>query len=74
VPCWGTPALRHPYAHPYNTNCRSRTAAAFRRGFGVERFVKRKVMENGQEIEKEMHESCSAWLLSAGSEIKDGYP
>ena len=35
----------------------------FRARFGVERVVKRKVMENGQEVEKEVHEN----LLAEGS-------
>src|SRR6202008_4168754 len=37
--------------------------------------VKRKVMENGQEVEKEEHDSLlSDGSYSVGSEIKDGYP
>jgi formate dehydrogenase major subunit len=47
----------------------------FRARFGVERVVKRKVMENGQEVEREAHESLLAdGSYSVGSEIKDGYP
>ena len=47
----------------------------FRARFGVERVVKRKVMENGQEVEKEDHDNLLAeGSYSVGSEIKDGYP
>ena len=47
----------------------------FRARFGVERVVKRKVMENGQEVEKEEHDNLLAeGSYSLGSEIKDGYP
>ena len=47
----------------------------FRARFGVERVVKRKVMENGQEVEKEEHDNLLAeGSYSVGSEIKDGYP
>ena len=56
--------------------CRSRKAAARSAPrFGVERVVKRKVVENGQEVEKEVHENLLAdGSYSVGSEIKDGYP
>ena len=44
-------------------------------GSGSKRVVKRKVMENGQEVEKEEHDDLLAeGSYSAGSEIKDGYP
>jgi formate dehydrogenase major subunit len=47
----------------------------FRARFGVERVVKRKVMENGQEVEREDHDNLLAeGSYSVGSEIKDGYP
>jgi formate dehydrogenase major subunit len=47
----------------------------FRARFGVERVVKRKVVENGREVEKEEHDDLLAeGSYSIGSEIKDGYP
>jgi formate dehydrogenase major subunit len=47
----------------------------FRARFGVERVVKTKVMENGQEVEKEeKHNLLAEGSYSLGSEIKDGYP
>ena len=60
----------------YNTNLPvTDGGGTFRARFGVERVVKRKVMENGQEIEKEVHENLLAeGSYSVGSEIKDGYP
>ncbi len=77
-PCWGTPELRHPGSPIlYNTNLSVATSGGgtFRARFGVERVVKRKVMENGQEVEKEVHENLLAeGSYSVGSEIKDGYP
>jgi formate dehydrogenase major subunit len=76
-PCWGTPALRHPGTPIlYNTNLSvADGGGTFRARFGVERVVKRKTMQNGQEIEKEVHESLLAdGSYSVGSEIKDGYP
>jgi len=76
-PCWGTPALRHPGTPIlYNTNLSvADGGGTFRARFGVERIVKRKVVENGQEIEKEVHENLLAdGSYSVGSEIKDGYP
>jgi formate dehydrogenase major subunit len=76
-PCWGTPQLRHPgTAVLYNTNLAVKDGGGtFRARFGVERVVKRKVMENGQEVEKEVHESLLAdGSYSVGSDIKDGYP
>jgi formate dehydrogenase major subunit len=76
-PCWGTPELRHPGSPVlYNTNLPvAEGGGTFRARFGVERVVKRKVMENGQEIEKEVHENLLAdGSYSLGSEIKDGYP
>jgi len=76
-PCWGTPELRHPGSPIlYNTNVPvAEGGGTFRARFGVERVVKRKVMENGQEVEKEVHENLLAeGSYSAGSELKDGYP
>jgi formate dehydrogenase major subunit len=76
-PCWGTPEFRHPGTPIlYNTNLPVKEGGAtFRARFGVERVVKRKVMENGQEVEKEEHDNLLAeGSYSAGSEIKDGYP
>jgi formate dehydrogenase major subunit len=60
----------------YNTNLSvADGGGTFRARFGVERVVKRKVVENGQEIEKEVHENLLAeGSYSLGSEIKDGYP
>ena len=60
----------------YNTNLSvADGGGTFRARFGVERVVKRKVTENGQEIEKEVHENLLAeGSYSVGSEIKDGYP
>lgn len=76
-PCWGTPELRHPGSPIlYNTNLPiAEGGGTFRARFGVERVVKRKVTENGQEVEKEVHENLLAeGSYSVGSEIKDGYP
>jgi formate dehydrogenase major subunit len=47
----------------------------FRARFGVERVIKTKVMENGQEVEKETkHNLLAEGSYSRGSEIQDGYP
>src|SRR6266576_6086873 len=76
-PCWGTPELRHPGTHTlYNTNLHVMDGGGtFRARFGVERVVKTKVMENGQEVEKEVrHNLLAEGSYSLGSEIKDGYP
>jgi formate dehydrogenase major subunit len=76
-PCWGTPQFRHPGSPVlYNTNLPVKEGGGtFRARFGVERVVKRKVTENGQEVEKEVHENLLAeGSYSVGSEIKDGYP
>jgi formate dehydrogenase major subunit len=76
-PCWGTPEFRHPGTPIlYNTNLPVKEGGGtFRARFGVERVVKRKVMENGQEVEKEEHDNLLAeGSYSVGSEIKDGYP
>ena len=76
-PCWGTPQLRHPGTPVlYNTNLSvADGGGTFRARFGVERVVKRKVLENGVEVEKEVHENLLAeGSYSLGSEIKDGYP
>jgi formate dehydrogenase major subunit len=60
----------------YNTNLSvAEGGGTFRARFGVERVVKRKVIVNGQETEKEVHENLLAeGSYSVGSEIKDGYP
>jgi formate dehydrogenase major subunit len=76
-PCWGTPELRHPGTPIlYNTDLPvSEGGGTFRARFGVERIVKRKVIENGQEVERQGHDNLLAeGSYSAGSEIKDGYP
>jgi formate dehydrogenase major subunit len=76
-PCWGTPEFRHPgTAILYNTNLHVKEGGGtFRARFGIERVVKRKVMENGQEVEREEHDNLlSEDSYSVGSEIKDGYP
>jgi formate dehydrogenase major subunit len=76
-PCWGTPEFRHPGTPVlYNTNLPVKEGGGtFRARFGVERVVKRNVMENGQQVEKEVHENLLAeGSYSVGSEIKDGYP
>jgi formate dehydrogenase major subunit len=76
-PCWGTPELRHPGTPIlYNTNLPVKDGGGtFRARFGVERVVKRKVVENGREVEKEEHDDLLAeGSYSIGSEIKDGYP
>jgi len=76
-PCWGTPELRHPGTPIlYNTDLPvSEGGGTFRARFGVERIVKRQVIENGQIIEREDHDDLLAdGSYSAGSEIKDGYP
>ena len=61
-PCWGTPEFRHPGTPIlYNTNLPVKEGGGtFRARFGVERVVKRKVMESGQEVEKEEHDNLLA--------------
>jgi formate dehydrogenase major subunit len=76
-PCWGTPEFRHPGSGVlYDTNLPVKEGGGtFRARFGVERVVKRKVMQNGQEVEKEEHDNLLAeGSYSLDSEIKDGYP
>ncbi len=76
-PCWGTPEIRHPGTHQlYNTHLHVKDGGStFRARFGVERVVKTKVVENGQEVEKEVrHNLLAEGSYSLGSEIKDGYP
>jgi formate dehydrogenase major subunit len=76
-PCWGTPELRHPGTPIlYNTKLSvAEGGGTFRARFGVERIVKRKVMQNGVDVEQEVHENLLAeGSYSVGSEIKDGYP
>src|SRR6185369_9196191 len=75
--CWGTPAFKHPGSPIlYNTNLPVKEGGGtFRARFGVERVVKRKVMENGQEVEREEHDNLLAdGSYSVGSAITDGYP
>src|SRR5215207_10000238 len=76
-PCWGTPELKHPGTHQlYNTNLHVMDGGGtFRARFGVERVIKTKAVENGQEVEKEVKYNLLAeGSYSLGSEIKDGYP
>src|SRR5437762_12929537 len=76
-PCWGTPEFKHPGTPIlYNTNLPVKEGGGtFRARFGVERVVKRKVMEHGQEVEMEDHDNLLAeGSYSVGSEIQDGYP
>src|SRR4051812_18595505 len=76
-PCWGTPELRHPGTPVlYNTNLPiMEGGGTFRARFGVERVIKTKVVENGQEVEKEQKFNLLAeGSYSKDSEIKDGYP
>ena len=77
-PCWGTPELRHPGTHTlYNPHIHVMDGGGtFRARFGVERVITEKVMENGQEVEKEVarHNLLAEGSYSQGSEIQDGYP
>jgi formate dehydrogenase major subunit len=76
-PCWGTPEFKHPGTPLlYNTNLSIMDGGGtFRARFGVERVVKTKVVENGQEVEKEQKSNLLAeGSYSKDSEIKDGYP
>jgi formate dehydrogenase major subunit len=76
-PCWGTPEFKHPGTHTlYNTNLPVKDGGGtFRARFGVERVIKTKVMENGQEVEKEQRFNLLAeGSYSKDSEIQDGYP
>jgi len=76
-PCWGSPEFKHPGTPLlYNTNLSIKDGGGtFRARFGVERVVKTKVMENGQEVEKEQKFNLLAeGSYSKDSEIKDGYP
>ena len=76
-PCWGTPEFKHPgTAILYNTSLPVKEGGGtFRARFGVERVIKRKVMENGRLVEKEQHYDLLAeGSYSVGSEIRDGYP
>src|SRR6266446_7062168 len=76
-PCWGTPEMRHPGTPIlYNTDLPvSEGGGTFRARFGVERIATRKVIENGQEVERQEHDNLLAeGSYSAGSDIKDGYP
>jgi formate dehydrogenase major subunit len=76
-PCWGKPEFKHPGTPLlYNTNLAVKDGGGtFRARFGAERVVKTKVMENGQEVEKEeRHNLLAEGSYSKDSEIKDGYP
>ena len=76
-PCWGTPEFNHPGTPLlYNTNLSIKEGGGtFRARFGVERVVKTKVIENGQEVEREVrHNLLAEGSYSKDSEIKDGYP
>jgi formate dehydrogenase major subunit len=76
-PCWGKPEIRHPGTHQlYNTHLNVMDGGGtFRARFGVERVIKTKVMEGGQEVEKETrHNLLAEGSYSLGSEIQDGYP
>src|SRR3954447_23675486 len=76
-PCWGTPEFRHPGTPVlYNTALHVKDGGGtFRARFGVERVVKRQVIENGQRVERDVHEDLLAdGSYSLGSEIRDGYP
>ncbi len=76
-PCWGTPEFRHPGTPLlYNTNLAVKDGGGtFRARFGVERVIKTKVVENGQEVEKEIrHNLLAEGSYSKDSELKDGYP
>jgi formate dehydrogenase major subunit len=76
-PCWGKPEIRHPGTHQlYNTHLHVKDGGGtFRARFGVERVIKTKVMEGGQEVEKETrHNLLAEGSYSLGSEITDGYP
>ncbi len=76
-PCWGTPEFKHPGTHTlYNPSLPIKEGGGtFRARFGVERVVKTKVMENGQEVEKEQRFNLLAeGSYSKDSEIRDGYP
>jgi len=76
-PCWGTPEYKHPGTHTlYNTNLHVKDGGGtFRARFGIERVISSKVMENGQEVTKEVrHNLLAEGSYSLGSEIKDGYP
>jgi formate dehydrogenase major subunit len=76
-PCWGKPEFKHPGTPLlYNTNLPVKDGGGtFRARFGIERVVKSKVIENGQEVEKEeKHNLLAEGSYSKDSEIKDGYP
>jgi formate dehydrogenase major subunit len=76
-PCWGKPEMRHPGTPIlYNTNMPvAEGGGTFRARFGVERVLKVKVVEDGQEVEKEVkHNLLAEGSYSKDSELKDGYP
>ncbi len=67
--CRGRAGARPQFKHPgspilYNTNLPVKDGGGtFRARFGVERVVKRKVTENGQEVEKEARQSPGRRVL-----------
>jgi len=66
VPCWERRKFKHPPGTPilYNTNLPVKEGGGtFRARFGVERIVKRKVMENGRRSKR----SNTINLLAEGS-------
>jgi formate dehydrogenase major subunit len=76
-PCWGKPEFKHPGTPLlYNTNLSVKEGGGtFRARFGVERVVDQKVMENGQEVTKQIRYNLLAeGSYSKDSELKDGYP
>jgi len=76
-PCWGTPEFRHPGSPIlYDTSLSVKNGGGtFRARFGVERVVTTKVMEDGQEVEKEQRFNLLAeGSYSKDSELTDGYP
>ncbi len=75
-PCWGTPEFKHPGTPIlYNTNLPVKEGGGtFRARFGVERVVKRKVMENGQEVERTTTRTCSPRLLRSARRSRTAIP
>ncbi|HTS40594.1 MAG TPA: formate dehydrogenase subunit alpha, partial [Xanthobacteraceae bacterium] len=76
-PCWGKPEFKHPGTPLlYNTNLAIKDGGGtFRARFGVERVIDQKVMENGQEVTKQIRYNLLAeGSYSKDSELKDGYP
>src|SRR5262245_20715857 len=76
-PCWGTLVFCHPGTPLlYNTNLSIKEGGGtFRARSGVERVIEQKVMENGQEVTKQIrHNLLAEGSYSKDSELKDGYP